>query len=89
MDLALRIPEYYLIILTFARKGNSALDVCLNLNANIQKYLKIHCFSSRESATFKTKIYQANTLFFLRSVFPPPRSLSSREILRLAANDTT
>ena len=89
MDLALRIPEYHLIILMFARKGSSALDFGLNLNANIQIYLKIHCFSSPENATFKTKFYQANTLFFLRSVFPPPRSLSSRKILRLTANGTT
>jgi len=73
MDLALRIPEYYLIILTFGRKGSSALDVCLNLNVNILNYLKFHCVSSPENATFKPKIYQANTLFFLGSVFPPPR----------------
>ena len=89
MHLALRVTEYYVIIITFARMGSSALDVCLNLNVNIQNYFKIHCFRSPENASFITNIYSANTLFLLRSVFPTPRSLSSREILRLTAKVTT
>jgi hypothetical protein len=35
MDLALRKTEYYLIILTFARKGSSERDACLDLDVNI------------------------------------------------------
>ena len=50
---------------------------------------KRHLFSSTQNTTFKTKICSANTLFCPRRIFPSACTLSSRETLQMAANDTT
>ena len=84
MNLAVKIPEYYVTSLTISRNCNSVWNVCLNPNVNIHKCIKVsllaHLHTRASLQKFITQTSSAQAAIFFLSTF-----VNSKDTLQMTA----